>query len=227
MKPSKLDEFPSVANVVMDTTYFGRGFGVMVFMDGLTGQTLYKQYVKVETNKSYYSGIEEISQRGIRVQSIIFDGRKGLLQLFSDMPCQMCQFHQIQIITRYLTRKPKLEAVRELRSLTLMLTKYDKQTFIAHFQLWKEKWTDFLSERTVSATTGKSFYTHKRVRSAYFSLRRNLPYLFTFEDYKELGIPNTTNKLDGSFSNLKNKLRNHNGLSLERKKKFIDEFFKA
>ena len=42
VKTSKLDEFPSVANVVMDTTCFGRGSGVMVFMDGLTGQTLYK-----------------------------------------------------------------------------------------------------------------------------------------------------------------------------------------
>ena len=42
-----------------------------------------------------------------------------------------------------------------------------------------------------------------------------------------LQIPNTTNAIDGHFADLKNKLRNHNGLSLERKKKFIDEFFKA
>ena len=40
-------------------------------------------------------------------------------------------------------------------------------------------------------------------------------------------IPNTTNGLDGSFADLKNKLRNHNGLSIERKEKFIDGFFKA
>jgi hypothetical protein len=40
-------------------------------------------------------------------------------------------------------------------------------------------------------------------------------------------IPNTTNTLDGQFANLKNKLRNHNGLSKVRKMRFIDEFFKA
>jgi len=79
----------------------------------------------------------------------------------------------------------------------------------------------------MSSKTGKSFYTHERLRSAYWSLRRNLPWLFTFEQYAELEIPNTTNALDGSFSDLKNKLRNHNGLSLERKKRFIDGFFKA
>jgi hypothetical protein len=34
------------------------------------------------------------------------------------------------------------------------------------------------------------------------------------------------NALDGSFSNLKNKLRNHNGLSKKRKMKFIDGFLR-
>jgi hypothetical protein len=56
-------------------------------------------------------------------------------------------------------------------------------------------------------------------------LRRNLPYLYVFEEYKELDIPNTTNALDGVFSELKRQLRNHNGLSFKRKQKFIDGFF--
>ena len=71
--------FPSVVNVVMDTTYFGRKLGVMVFKDSISGQILYKLYVRQETNRLYLSGIEEISRRGIKVQAIICDGRKGLL----------------------------------------------------------------------------------------------------------------------------------------------------
>lgn len=47
------------------------------------------------------------------------------------------------------------------------------------------------------------------------------------QEYMSLEIPNTTNAIDGHFADLKNKLRSHNGLSTERKKKFIDEFFKA
>jgi hypothetical protein len=191
------------------TAYFGRTFGVMVFMNSFTGQVLYKQYVKNETNALYGQGIAEIVRRGITVQSIICDGRKGIFALFPEIPCQLCQFHQIQIITRYLTRKPKLEAAKELRSLALKLTKSDKKTFIYQFQIWKDKWDKFLNERSISTKTGKSFYTHKRLRSAYFSLKRNLPYLFIFEDYRELGVPNTTNMLDGVFADLKNKLRNH------------------
>jgi len=76
----------------MDTTYFGRKFGVMVFKDGNSGEILYKQYVKHETNKLYLTGIEEIARRGIKIQSIICDGQKGLLQLFNDIPVQMCNF---------------------------------------------------------------------------------------------------------------------------------------
>jgi CDP-diacylglycerol pyrophosphatase len=46
-------EFNSVANVLMDTTYFGRDFVVMVFKDSLSGKILYRQYVKYETNALY------------------------------------------------------------------------------------------------------------------------------------------------------------------------------
>jgi hypothetical protein len=55
----------------------------------------------------------------------------------------------------------------------------------------------------------------------------NLPYLFTWYDHLELNIPHTTNAIDGHFSDLKNKLRNPNGMTLKRKIKFIDEFLKA
>jgi hypothetical protein len=225
IKQKKSFEF--LANVLIDTTYFGRTFGVMVFKNSLSKEVLLKYYVKVETNKQYYAGIEEIARRGIRIQSIICDGRKGLFQMFGAIPVQMCQFHQTQIITRYLTRNPKLEASKELRMLSLRITKMTKMEFISEFDKWYEKWESFLKERSISTTTGKSFYTHKTLRSACFSLKRNMPWLFTFEEFPELMIPNTTNALDGLFSDLKNKLRTHNGLSIERKKKFIDGFFKA
>jgi hypothetical protein len=223
----KRKEFSSVAVVIMDTTYFGRRFGVMVFKNSLDGVVLFKQYVRYETNALYLAGISEIVRRGISVQGIVCDGRKGLFGLFGDIPIQMCQFHQIQIVQRYLTRKPKAPAAIELRKITLGLTKQTKIEFVNSLNNWHIKWSDYLNERSKSPSTGKTYYTHKRLRSAYLSLKRHLPYLFVCEDYRELMIPNTTNALDGQFSDLKNKLRNHNGLSKERKMKFIDGFFKA
>lgn len=210
----------------MDTTYFGRKFGVMVFKNSLTGQILFKQYVKQETNKLYLSGIEEITRRGIKIQAIICDGRKGLLQLFDNIPIQMCHFHQVAIIRRYLTKRPKMQASKELWEHVLLLSKTDKESFVGGLKDWYDKWKDFLNERKIDAS-GKNRYVHKRLRSAYRSLQTNLLWLFTWYDNMQLKIPNTTNAIDGHFADLKNKLRNHNGLSIVRKKKFIDEFLKA
>jgi len=62
----------------MDTTYWKRGFGVMVFKNSLDGVVLFKQYVRYETNALYLSGIEEIRRRGIYIQAIVCDGRQTL-----------------------------------------------------------------------------------------------------------------------------------------------------
>lgn len=211
----------------MDTNYFGRSFGVMVFKNSIDGQILFKQYVKQETNKLYLKGLEEIARRGIKIQAVICDGRKGLFQMLgNDVIIQMCQFHQVAIVRRYLTMNPKMKASKELWRVTLLLTKTCKEMFEARLQVWYNQWEGFLNEQTIDEK-GKKTYVHKKLRSAYRSLRTNMRWLFSWDINRELNIPNTTNAIDGQFADLKNKLRNHNGLSLERKKKFIDEFLKA
>jgi len=211
----------------MDTTYWGRNFGVMLFKDAITKENLLKYYVKHETNKLYHQGVLELESKGYSIKAIVCDGRRGLLNSFGNIPVQMCQFHQAAIIRRYITKKPRLQASIELNQIVKLMTKTDKESFIGVLNEWFVKWESFLNERTLNNETGKSYYTHKRLRSAYRSLKTNLPWLFTWYDNIELGIPNTTNAIDGHFADLKNKLRNHNGLNLKRKIRFIDEFLKA
>jgi transposase-like protein len=213
--------------VLMDTTYWGKDFGVMLFKDALTKENLLKYYVKTETNQLYIQGIDELKSKGYKILGIVCDGRKGLIQAFKDIPVQMCQFHQAAIIRRYLTKRPKLQAGVELIMVLNLMKQTDKESFEGALEQWLIKWEDFLNERTINTETNQSFYTHKQLRSAYRSLKSNLPWLFTWYDYMDLEIPNTTNAIDGHFADLKNKLRNHNGLSLWRKKKFIDGFLKA
>lgn len=211
----------------MDTTYWGRNFGVMLFKDSYTKENLLKYYVKAETNSLYIRGIKELKSKGFEVVAIVCDGRRGLLHSFDKTPVQMCQFHQVAIIRRYITKNPKLPASIELKEFVGMMKMTDKESFEGGLKLWFAKWESFLNERTSNPETGKSHYTHKRLRSAYRSLKTNSKWLFTWYDYYNLKIPNTTNAIDGHFSDLKNKLRNHNGLSRARKIKFIDEFLKA
>jgi hypothetical protein len=222
-------ELPKARAVIVltDTTYWGRSFGVMLFKDSITGENLLKQYVEYETISLYRECFEKLIDKGFQIEAIVCDGKQGLLKMYSKIPTQMCQFHQIAIIKRYLTRKPKLQASKELWQFTKLLTKTDKESFEGGLNAWYEKWKDFLNERSQKTNKQKSAYKHKRLRSAYNSIKRNLPYLFTWYDNLHLQIPNTTNAIDGHFADLKNKLRNHNGLSLVRKKKFIDGFLKV
>ena len=139
----------------------------------------------------------------------------------------MCQFHQVAIIRRYITKNPKSLASIELKEIVSLLKMTDKESFQGVLNDWHIKWETYLKERTINLETGKSYYTHKRLRSAYRSLKTNLPWLFTWYDHMELKIPNTTNAIDGHFADLKNKMRNHNGLSKQRKMKIIDGFLKV
>lgn len=55
----------------------------------------------------------------------------------------------------------------------------------------------------------------------------NLPWLFTFEHYPHLRLPNTTNSLEGSFTHIKKKIALHSGLRIDRKQKLIQELLRG
>ena len=71
----KIDRYRSVAAVhtprrvvvVMDTTYWGRDFGVMLFKDALTGEDLLWYFVKTETVAMYVKGISTLLAMGYEI----------------------------------------------------------------------------------------------------------------------------------------------------------------
>jgi deoxyinosine 3'endonuclease (endonuclease V) len=58
---------------LMDTTYWGRNFGVMLFKDNITKENLLKYYVQYETNLVYIQGIEELKKKGFTILGIVCD----------------------------------------------------------------------------------------------------------------------------------------------------------
>lgn len=175
-----------------------------------------------ETVADYQRGRMAIQKLGFKIKAIVLDGRSGVRNLFSDIPVQMCHFHQKQIIQRYLTLHPKLEAGIELKAIVDTLTSAKEEIFTQEFTAWCDKWNDFLKERTVNPITKRWSYTHKRVRSARHSLKTNLPFLFTYQRYPELNIPNTTNALEGNFSWLKQDVNIHRGMTRQLRDKLIE-----
>lgn len=210
--------------LIMDATFFSRKDGILLLRANRRN-VLWKE---IGTEKvEYYQQLIQMSQdAGIKITSFVIDGKRGVLQMllreFTGIPVQLCQFHQIQTITHYLSKKPKLEAGKELRNLTLSLTKTDRRMFTSKLELWHKSWEDFLNEKTLNPHTNRFHFTHKRLRSAYRSLKTNLPWLFTHLDFPSLNIPNTTNSCDGSFAHWKGRLMVHRGLRRDRRKKMID-----
>lgn len=213
--------------VVADVTFFSRLNSLCVFRASALKKNIWWKFVDYERIRVYEQGRKHLEKNRFTITAIVLDGKPGVRKVFSDIPVQMCHFHQKQIIKRHLTSKPKLEASIELKVITATLTETDEETFTNKLNEWHEKWKDFLKERTTDLETGKWHYTHKRLRSAYNSLKKNLPYLFTYQRYPKLNIPNTTNSLDGYFNSLKSKLNVHRGLSKKRARKIIVELLKG
>ena len=210
----------------LDTTYWGRSFGVLLALDHATGKPLYIAFVKSETTKDYEDAVQSVKERGYAIEGIIIDGKQSLFKSFAEYPIQMCQFHMKQITKRYLTKNPKLLAARALNALVDKLTRSEESVFKAEFAAWKDEWHDMIDRRSIYKD-GSTHYTHQRLRSAMHSLDFYMPYLFTYQREDCNGMPNTNNKIEGTFTDLKKNLNNHSGLTKENRKRFISGFFLA
>lgn len=212
--------------IQLDTTYWGRNFGLMVIKDALRNKILWHKYVRNETISQYLEGISWLKSNGFRIYGAVIDGMRGLAQALYPIPVQMCQFHQILITRRYLTQEPELEASIELLSLVKNITKMDKESFVGAFNDWSEKYQNVINERIRDKRIKRHTppYMRPKLRSAYLSLRRNMNLLWTFYDHPETGLPNTNNALEGVFSDIKSKVRAHRGISKDNRRKLLDEY---
>lgn len=118
----------------MDTAYFGRASGIMVLYDSIGKQAWFVEAVKYETNALYAAALAGLKAKNIEIQSIVCDGCKGLMQPYSDIPTQLCHFHQVQILNRYLTRNPRTDAGKALRQLAPGLKYSTQSSFQAAFE---------------------------------------------------------------------------------------------
>jgi hypothetical protein len=219
---------PRVVNLICDATFYGKRkdkLGTLVFKDNESKEILIWKHIETEIAQDYIYLKEKLIRNGYIIKSATLDGKRGIYKAFNDVPIQMCHFHQKKIIQRYITMRPKLQASKDLKKIVSRLTLTTEKNFTQNLDIWYEKHKYFLAEKTKSATTGKLCYTHPRLRSAYRSLRTNLPYLFTYKNYKDLSISNTTNSLEGGvFSHMKNMISLHRGLTKSLKLKLVDYY---
>ena len=195
-------------------------------MTRANNRNLFWREIRSESLVEYAALLNDLKTADIQPAAFVIDGRKGvrqlLLKLFPGIPIQTCQFHSVATVTRYITKRPKLIAGKQLKKIVLEMKYCGRNRFTRKLKKWHRRWCDFLSERTLDESRRGWHYTHKKLRSAYFSLQRNLPWLFTYRKHPKLSIPNTTNSCDGWFAHLKQRVKIHRGLRSDRRRKMAN-----
>ncbi len=166
---------------------------------------------------------------------VVSDGGSGftkaLKKAWSKAEHQRCLFHVFSQIKRYTTTRPKTPAGIELYMLAKDLlhveTNENANKWTGRFVTWMEKYQKFLEQMTIDEN-GNKRPTHERLIKAQKSILRLLKdeTMFTYLDEslrsKIDNIPSTTNRIEGGInSRLRAMLRDHRGLSIERRIKAV------
>lgn len=105
--------------LVFDGTFFGRGYGLMVYR--ANGKNIYWREIDNEKISYISEDLSHLQALGWQFSSFTIDGRRGVIQLlkkmFPNVPIQMCVFHQKKIVQRYITMKPKTDCGKEIKML--------------------------------------------------------------------------------------------------------------
>ncbi|WP_407453842.1 hypothetical protein [Methanobrevibacter sp.] len=208
-------EKDNISVIIMDATYFGRDSGYLVVINAHNGRLLYfKEFKGSETNLEYWLALKALRDAKIHPKACVIDGRRGVREMLeeSGIAVQYCLFHVDLEMKRCLTRNPILLPNIELRNIVKALTskhsRINRKTFECLFYGWSIKYALWLQERDENGD-----FSHTRTRKLVNYIKRNLMYFFTFQDYPELKIPRTSNRIEGKFGNAKTKLKLHRGYS--------------
>ncbi|MGJ8501747.1 IS256 family transposase, variant Zn-binding type [Glaesserella parasuis] len=122
-------------NIIMDTTFFCRYFGVLVLMDSNSNNVISHYFVRTEKDIYYKLALNRLREKGYIIQSITCDGRRGLMKDLFNTPVHMRQFHMVAIVMRKLRKKHQSQAGKELKIIVKTLTRSSKTNFIGDYIL--------------------------------------------------------------------------------------------
>ena len=177
---------------------------------------------------------EALMQRIAAPAMVVSDGghgfRKALKRVWSKAKLQRCTFHAFLQVKRYTTGRPKTIAGIEMymiaKDLLMIKDLGQAANWVTRLINWRIKHKTFLSEMTRDEKD-KLRPMHERLLKAERSLvrlvRQNT--LFTYLDESlSCGeeLPSTNNRIEGGVNaQLRTMLRNHRGMSIERRIKAV------
>lgn len=225
--PPKLEEVSET--VYVDGIYLGRKACVLICCD--EEHVLGWYLCRYEHSGAWKSLMSRIAEPALVVSDGGTGFAKALKKTWPHAKHQRCLFHVFSQVRRYTTSRPKTPAGIELymlaRDLLHLNGRADAEKWIDRFRDWIVKYKDFLSQMTRDEY-GNLRPTHDRLIKAERSIIRLLKEgtLFTYMDADVTAQidnpPSTNNRIEGGINaRLRAMLREHRGLSIERRIKAV------
>lgn len=220
-EPKKITSIPRI--LVVDGTVLKRGIlTLLIASNGETGVPLFWLPVVRENTEEWMHFFSQLQTSGTPYV-VVCDAQKGLLKavatVYPGVLVQRCLVHVTRQAKLWLTRRPRTIAGVELltlvRQLSLVRTLHQKRKWLRQFCHWKRRHNNFLKERT-EAISGRSWYTHRKLRAVRSLLTNATPDLFRF--IRDSSIPRTSNHVEGGLNARLKELRScHRGMPLRRR----------
>ena len=193
-------------------------------MDGATKEVIASRLNITENTQSLLSFFHQLKEQGLDPTNATIDGnpsiKRALVSVWPSIIIQRCLVHVQRQGLSWCRMVPKRTDAKYLRKLFLQVTsihtKYDRDIFIQNVQDWEY---NFGTPIRTKPGIGKVFGDVKRARSM---LLKALPDMFNYLDNEN--VPKTTNGAEGYFGRMKQKYRQHPGLSDCRKVAFFQWF---
>jgi len=213
-------------HILFDGSFLRKRIGIVVVMDGLEYKVIDGQYgIQENSIPQLFTFFKPLINRGLQPKSATVDGNPQVIRvmqsLWPEIKIQRCLVHIQRQGLMWCRHNPKRTDAKHLRKIfvkvTYIKTKKERDNFISAVRAWEEKYGSSLASRP---ERGKVFSDLKRARSM---LINALPNMFHYLDYPN--IPATTNGLEGYFSRLKMKYRQHRGMAEKNRATYFKWYF--
>lgn len=223
--PAVFPDLSRYRHLIVDTTYMcGRRWPLTVFMDAAANTVITGELGVHEAASAMGPYCARLARQGLNPFSITTDGQPRLLeslrQCWPQTILQRCLVHIQRQGLMWCRRRPTRADAQHLwrlfQKLTAIRTPAARDRWIDQLIAWEQRYGWKIA---LTPGHGRVFSDLKRARSL---LVHALPEMFHFLEHS--GIPNTTNGLEGYFSRLKMRYRQHRGLHPQRRHAYIQWF---
>lgn len=231
--PTPLRQLSQNPILVLDGTTISKNTLLVLAYDVLSNQPIAWSFARRENFVTWHALLLHIRERFIP-HAFVSDGQKGLRKavkmIFPGIAHQRCLAHIIRLSLAWLTRNPQTNAGKDLRILVRELaqvrTEPAAKIWKGSFVEWDVRYGEFLKERSINPATGRTWYTHRKLRAVRSLVANALLNLFWFT--VDSRIPNTTNAVEGGINAvLAELLHRHRGITEQQKKALVRRFLYA